>query len=89
MKLEDLHGDVEYRLASGGTGSAHISGRVRQPRPEDRTYPYPFKSAWNGRIFLSVTQPAIDRGDWWPARGEADFRWDDADRYAAYLQGKA
>lgn len=75
LKLEDLTGEVEYRTASGTVASAHISSRIRYPRPEDCTYPEPYKSAWNGKIFVSPTQAAIDRGDWWPARGEADMHW--------------
>ena len=77
MQLEELTGEVEYRLAGGGVGSAIIAGRIRQPCQEDRTWPRPYRSAWNGIIFLSVTQDEIDHGDWWPARGEAQVKWNE------------
>lgn len=61
-QLAELSGTVEYDLAGGGVATATMSSRVRFPRPEDATYPHVYRSAWNGQIFLSFTQAALDEG---------------------------
>jgi len=66
IALADLPADVTYKLSAGGTSTAIMTDRVKYPRPCDQTYPHPYRSAWNGIIFLSFTQAAIDRGDVWP-----------------------
>lgn len=84
IQLEVLRGTVEYDVFEPGhpkhfVARAVISGRVKYPRLEDHTYPHPYKSAWNGVIFISVTQEALDNGTTRPvevAEGEPQFGWD-------------
>jgi len=67
MTLDELTGVVQYRTWDGQTADALIHTRVLYSRPEDRTYPHPYRGALNTRgATLSFTQAAIDRGDVWP-----------------------
>jgi hypothetical protein len=73
-KLEDLAGDIEYDVLPPDhpghrVARAWIAGPVKYPRPEDDSYPHPYRSAWNAKVcrFISVTQRNLDRGDIRPA----------------------
>ena len=69
MKLEDLHGEVEYVLAAGGTARAQIASGIRYYNDRYSSLHYngePFKWAWNGKMHLPVFQSSLDAGEWWP-----------------------
>lgn len=75
MKLEDLTGVVEYDVLPPDhpkhrVAQATIISRVRFPRPEDSTYPRPYRSAHNAEtgFVISVTQEALDNGTTRPLR---------------------
>jgi hypothetical protein len=67
MRLEDLHGEVGYRLAVGGTATAQIASGVRTYNDRDSVAHFgePFRWAWNGKIHLAVFQSSLDAGQWW------------------------
>jgi hypothetical protein len=72
LRLKDLTGVVEYRVAGGDRiAKAVINTRVLYARPEDTTYPHPYRNALNEAGWhISVTQRALDAGEVWPVDDE-------------------
>lgn len=60
MDLQSLTGDIEYLTSREEWVKANVHGDISFPREGDCTYPHPYKSAWNGKIFVSITQDMID-----------------------------
>src|SRR5215471_18022677 len=66
VTLDDLVGAVQYKTWDGSTADALIHTRVLYSRPEDQSYPHPYRQGLNRRgVSISFTQAAIDRGDVW------------------------
>lgn len=69
-RLEDVRGEVEYKLASGeGTHRASVASRVRlgdgsdgHPLGEPYRWIAPHGQDWLGKL----TQRALDAGEVWP-----------------------
>jgi hypothetical protein len=74
LKLEDLHGEIEYDVFPPDhpqhfVAHAIVISRVHYSRPEDASYPHRYKTAWNRETGFcpTVTQESLDNGSVRPA----------------------